>query len=671
MLRANRKEKSLLRTLSEIICPVLIATWLVCNVQLHAEQPEEADGAASSSLLEVISVDDMTMGELAEMISRSGAKQVLASRKSESERVTLYLRNVTVEQALNAAARRAGLLVEKSSEGIYHVLTREEYGEERELYKDERVEKVQLKYSDAKDIGESLRNLFADRLVWIRPPDNMGDDEQSMSRALSRMDRLARRAKHLERGDGRAGSDRDRTTTRDETDRETDRRDRDEGVDSGMMERYRDLWRMHASGDKDYGYNLVFVSAFPPTNMMMLRSTDAEAVEKVKRTIGHLDRPKPQVLLEVRVMELDIGDGRSVGIDWLFERGDVYGGQSSWDSGSFQNMPGERAGADVLESVLGTRLTETTGHNPRTAVLGHLSNRIRARIKLMESEGKLEQLATPTLMVANKEASQVFIGSQSKFLESIETEPTIDPDTGRQVGTVVTPTISERDIGMTLLITPKIHADRSVTLRVLQEETDFGQLRTLDYGEGSLQTQDILQRSVVSTIVAQDRDWIVIGGLIREREEEKASRVPVVSRIPVIGRLFRSEGLVSTHSELLILIRPSVIIAPGEGGAVSDEMLQDVSRHENVHAPARQVSEFKPELSPLAQTFEFKGRVVVEVEIDETGEVTGAEIVQSTGYLTMDRAAIEAAEKVEFEPASKHREPVSSTALLEHDFRYE
>ncbi len=625
-------------------------------------------GDGDSVRMEVISVDDISIGEFAELLTRSGAIQVIASRKAETERVSLYLSNVTVQQALKAGTRRAGLMVQESTEGIYHIVTREEHSVEREIYKEETVETVQLKYSDTKDIGESLRNLFADRVVWIRPSESMGDDQAAMDRALSRMDRIAGRAKHLESGGGTGvtTTDRDRRT-RDEPGRDTDTVD---GPDRGLLEDYRDLMRLHAV-DEDYQFdiNLVFVSAFPPTNVMMLRSNDADAVREIKRTIEQLDRPKPQVLLEVRVMELDVGDGRSMGIDWLFERSDFYAGQSSWEGGSFQSMPADRHGADVLESVLGTQLSGATGHSPRTAILGHLSDRIRARIRLMESEGKLQQLATPTLMVANNEASQVFIGSQSKFLDSVESEPTIDPDTGRQVGTVVTPNISDRDIGMTLLLTPKIHADRSVTLRVLQEETDFGQPRTLDYGVGSLRTQNILQRSVVSTIVAEDRNWVVIGGLIREREEEKRSRLPIISRIPLLGRLFRSEGQTSTRSELLILIRPSVIIAPGEGGTISDEVVRNLSEHEALFTPARPVGEFKPEIPASAQVLGQKGKITVQVSVDEKGNVGEVEITRSSGRVSLDRAAVQAAEEIEFEPATMHGEPVASSAILEHEFK--
>lgn len=201
----------------------------------------------------------------------------------------------------------------------------------------------------------------------------------------------------------------------------------------------------------------------------------------------------------------------------------------------------------------------------------------------MESEGRLAQLATPTLLVADDEASRVFIGSQSQFLKKVERSSVVISEGGQTSGGDLTPELEERSIGMNLLITPRIHADRSVTLRVLQEDTDFGDMRTINFGgEAAVEVQDIRHRSVVSTIVAHDNHWVVIGGLLREGITEKESGVPILKDIPWLGNLFKSTGTSRIRSELVVMIRPLVLVAPGDDVNASRELLERVSRHPSI-----------------------------------------------------------------------------------------
>lgn len=557
--------------------------------------------AAEPAMLASLDIRDLTMGEFAALLSRSGAIQVVASAEAAKMPVSLYLNNVSAEEALEAVCRSTGLVARKTPGGITHVFTRQEFSDAQGLYNDEVVATIQLKYATAADVGETLRNLFADRVVWMQPSRNLGDAEEVIEKALNRMDQLADRGQEFGRQDS-AGTATDRRY-RDSRDRYTDSR-RDYRDDSssrhdqtataslGLMDQYRDLLRQHrpdAIGDGDRTglpdaarFGLVFVSAFPSTNMLLLRSTDDKALDHIRQAVTDLDRPTPQVLLEVRVLEVDLGKGEATGVDWLVEAGDAYGGVSNWAGGSIRDLPAESLGGS-LDATVANQVAAATGFGSRTAVLGLLSDQIHARIQLLQTEGRLVQLATPTLLVANDEASRVFIGSRSKFLESVARSARVVADGVDAEGGRLTPNIADQDIGMNLLIAPRIHADRSVTLRVLQEETGFGQEREIDYGEGSVRVQDVVQRSVVSTIVAQDGNWVVIGGLIREGVGAKASGVPVLRSIPVLGAAFRSRGTSHTRSELMILIRPAVLVAPGEEAPVSRDLLERISRHPSVN----------------------------------------------------------------------------------------
>ena len=575
-----------------ILAPIILC--LLLHLTAHAND------------VKTLNVREMNVGELAAFLSYSGSLRVVASQEAARKTVSIFLQEIEARDALEAICRSAGLVYRpggSNSGGVAFILTQQEFSASRGLYNDEVVESIQLRHATASDVGETLRNLFADRLVWIAPSDDMGNAEYQIDKALGRMDLLTE-YEEFTRGDSDSDSDsnnrrndnrrRDSDSSRSRTTTSTRRRgDSSRAADFAMLDQYRSLLDDRQAGlaipsgdagttGEDVRFGVVFVSAFPATNMILLRSTDSRALEQIKAAVEALDKPTPQVLLEVKVLELDLGDGKHIGVDWLWQGGDAYAGSSNWTNGKISALP-EESGTGGLETPITNYLSSATGFNPRTAVVGVISDHLMARMRLMESEGRLAQLATPTLLVADDEASRVFIGSQSQFLKKVERSSVVISEGGQTSGGDLTPELEERSIGMNLLITPRIHADRSVTLRVLQEDTDFGDMRTINFGgEAAVEVQDIRHRSVVSTIVAHDNHWVVIGGLLREGITEKESGVPILKDIPWLGNLFKSTGTSRIRSELVVMIRPLVLVAPGDDVNASRELLERVSRHPSI-----------------------------------------------------------------------------------------
>jgi general secretion pathway protein D len=579
------------------IAPRRILASIILCLLLHL--------TAHANDVKTLNVREMNVGELAAFLSYSSSLRVVASQEAAKTTVSIFLQEIEADDALEAICRSAGLVYRTGgSNGVAFILTQQEFSASRGLYNDEVVESIQLRHATASDVGETLRNLFADRLVWIAPSDDMGNAEYQIDKALGRMDLLTE-YEEFSRDDSDSDSDnnnrrndnrrRDSDYSRGRTSTSTRGRsgDRSRAADFAMLNQYRALLDDQQAGlaipsgdagttGEDVRFGVVFVSAFPATNMILLRSTDSRALEQIKAAVEALDKPTPQVLLEVKVLELDLGDGKHIGVDWLWQGGDAYAGSSNWTNGKISVLP-EESGAGGLETPITNYLSSATGFNPRTAVVGVISDHLMARMRLMESEGRLAQLATPTLLVADDEASRVFIGSQSQFLKKVERSSVVISEGGQTSGGDLTPELEERSIGMNLLITPRIHADRSVTLRVLQEDTDFGDMRTINFGgEAAVEVQDIRHRSVVSTIVAHDNHWVVIGGLLREGITEKESGVPILKDIPWLGNLFKSTGTSRIRSELVVMIRPLVLVAPGDDVNASRELLERVSRHPSI-----------------------------------------------------------------------------------------
>ena len=407
-----------------ILAPIILC--LLLHLTAHAND------------VKTLNVREMNVGELAAFLSYSSSLRVVASQEAAKTTVSIFLQEIEADDALEAICRSAGLVYRTGgSNGVAFILTQQEFSASRGLYNDEVVESIQLRHATASDVGETLRNLFADRLVWIAPSDDMGNAEYQIDKALGRMDLLTE-YEEFTRGDSDSDSDnnnrrndnrrRDSDYSRSRTSTSTRGRsgDRSRAADFAMLDQYRSLLDDRQAGlaipsgdagttGEDVRFGVVFVSAFPATNMILLRSTDSRALEQIKAAVEALDKPTPQVLLEVKVLELDLGDGKHMGVDWLWQGGDAYAGSSNWTNGKISVLP-EESGTGGLETPITNYLSSATGFNPRTAVVGVISDHLMARMRLMESEGRLAQLATPTLLVADDEASRVFIGSQSQFL---------------------------------------------------------------------------------------------------------------------------------------------------------------------------------------------------------------------------------------------------------------
>lgn len=561
---------------------------LMLAVVLLPFGPALAEPIRSDLGIESVFVRDMRMSDFAELLTRSfGAGfRVLVSDQAGEKRITFYLADTQAEDMLRALCSAHGLWYRRSAEsGIVQIMTLEEFRQGINLYADESVEVVPILYPAPEEIGETLARLFQDRVVWDPPPHTLGDDRARIERALDRMDTIADRATLVDGGRSGArgletGLDRRRDGLRDRRTETTRREERvartgeSRSLDEVLARQQRELQahqeqaRRPDEAPETMGARpgLVYVSASPVANALVLRSSDAASLALVKRVAGELDRPRPQVLLEVKVLDILLDDDQARGVDWLFQDGFGSRGSDSISGGAARGITPD-PGSLIRPSDPSTLVPQGTGIDPLAAVFSYVSGNVRARLQLLEDEKRIRALAEPSLLVADNEASRIFIGSEVTVLERVEPETETFGEFGQQTRTVYSVTAPRKRIGTTLLITPKIHADRTVTIRILQEETQLGPERTVRYGKtdnDQFTSQDVVERSVTTTILAADGHTVAIGGLIRERESERRTGVPVLMHIPLVGGLFRRTIQSQSQSELLVLIRPHVLLAPGE-----------------------------------------------------------------------------------------------------------
>jgi general secretion pathway protein D len=575
--------------------------------------------AGDAQIIESLNVKRMNLGNLTRLLSRGCGRNIVVSEDAANKPVTIYLRNVTVPDAVRAICDAHKLWYkEREQTGLLMIVTMEEYKAGLGAFREESVEVVTLRYIDTRDAGDALQRLFRDRVVWTRPDDDEGDSIEKMERALERMDVLAERGETVgDDGDGDGDGDGDRdgdrelrsrrgrsgrsTTSWYERDwQEQARRQPEESFTESELAAAREA--VQTAGDMADArlggrQGVVYLSSMPGTNRMALRSSDPKAIEEVVAVVRELDKPKPQVLLEVKVLDLRLDDEERYGVDWLFESGDLSGGRSTGvNAGTLGSEFGQilAPGADLIP--------RGTGLDSRSLALSVVTDEIVARLQLLADKGRVTTLATPNLCVADNEASRLLIGDDIYVLNDLRIQTRFDEE-GNIVDRTVTPNGGRRLVGTTLVITPTIHADRTATIRLTQEESEEGQFRDIYSFEGdTFRSQDISQRSVTTTIIGQDGQIAAIGGLVRENVEDRRIGIPFLMDIPVLGAGFRTTIKARERRELLVLIRPFILLAPGEAEEVSRDFIERISLHPSaaddlpaLGVGAKEFSRFAPE----------------------------------------------------------------------------
>ena len=308
--------------------------------------------------------------------------------------------------------------------------------------------------------------------------------------------------------------------------------------------------------------------------------------------------PTPTVLLEVKILSLDLDDGFQSNFDYQF------GGVVSGGGTAAQTLGGFTSG-EIAPAAAGTMTPGGTGLQSGTMTFQVVNEYFRARMQLLESKGRVKTLATPMLLTANNEVSRLFLGEERPRVRDISSQ-TITMDNASAVAPDTD--FDYVPVGTTLLLTPNINSDRTVTLRMLQENSSIATggatvpVVVTSSNQTSIQNVPIdvvSSRSISGTFVAKDNMAVAVGGLIQETVSNEREQVPLLGKIPVLGALFRRTTTSKSRQELIVMVRPHIINTPSEGEAISRELLKDLSIHPAAPEAKPSLGTFKEEKTQL------------------------------------------------------------------------
>ena len=533
------------------------------------------------------------------LISELSGLNIVATQKAGEKVVTLYLQNIKAREAIDTLSKVSGLWYRKDKEtGAYRVMTTEEYQVDLVIFREDYTRVFTLLHPNAVSVASTIEDLYGDRVLL-----SFGQSEQELSASQggpgsgglgfglggpgggstglsSRFSRSVRpqqgfESQILTRQQSVRGQspESERIVKESFTPRqlqELERRMRSVQVETGEdipSDALRGLTRQDPP---------IYVSVIREHNVIVVRTSDAEVMEDIERLISQLDRPTPQVLLEMKILELKLGDSSRSIFDAAFVTGsETAGPPTGMPPNPF--VPGATTGP---ENILGMGNFPLEGG---TLIYQFMSDQIRARIQFLAKEDRINILATPLILAANNRPAKVFVGEERVLTTGVETG-VVTPASGATT-TVIQPITEVRDIGNTLVILPKINADRTVTLSISQDtSTVLLDSATIPVASATGAIQEILIDTVNTanlqgTVVAKDGLSVAVGGLIRTSVNEDEQKVPLLGDIPFLKYLFSRQVKSVERHELVLLITPHILMTPAEGHERTQERIRDMMQH--------------------------------------------------------------------------------------------
>lgn len=258
-------------------------------------------------------------------------------------------------------------------------------------------------------------------------------------------------------------------------------------------------------------------------NALLIHAPRSE-YRKIEAALRRLDLAPTQVLIEASILEVTLTDETKFGLQWFFE--------NEFNSGHTGSGVLTEGGINLAPAVPGFSYTLTNS-------LGQ----VRAVLNALAKKSLLNVISSPSVMVLDNHTATIHVGDQ---------QPVPGPQTVTDGG-VITSSITYKDTGVMLSVTPSANAGGMVTMTIKQSVTDVGSV------DVATRQRSFLQREVASRVAVRSGETVVLGGLMRDNNNNGKQGVPWLHEIPVLGYLFGATTISNVRTELLVMITPRVV----------------------------------------------------------------------------------------------------------------
>ncbi|MDP3086887.1 MAG: secretin N-terminal domain-containing protein [Methylotenera sp.] len=288
-----------------------------------------------------------------------------------------------------------------------------------------------------------------------------------------------------------------------------------------------------------------------------------------------------QVVIEAKIIDVELNSSSQQGVNWAGFRQGTHRVSSGADTTTIGETGNGAGGTLVADSTLGGVLSTTLIGATGTAFTNGLgialqTKNFSAMLNFLQTQGKVNVLSSPRIATLNNQKAVLKVGKDEQFVTGFDQNANINANNNLGGTTINTPTpvYSTYFSGISLDVTPQIDDDGNITLHVhpliseiteVEKKTINNQL--LPFASNKISETD-------SVVKVKDGQIVVIGGLMTDSYIDNRSKVPGAGELPVFGALFRKSGQTLTKRELVIMIKPTIVV----DGTWSDE-IENVQRN--------------------------------------------------------------------------------------------
>jgi len=336
------------------------------------------------------------------------------------------------------------------------------------------------------------------------------------------------------------------------------------------------------------------IQAYTPTNSIIIIAPEP-VYRSLRAVIDKLDARRAQVFVEALIVEVSTGVASEFGVQWQSAR-NIGNGQSVFGGTNFNTGTAGGLGTNIINAAIDPRtiggglnlgLINGTLKIPGTDI-EVLNLQVLARA--LEADSGANVLSTPNVLTLDNEEAKIIVGQNVPFITGSYT-----PTSGSATNPFQT--IERKDIGLTLRVTPQVAEGGTVKLKIFQEVSSVTREAQL------VRSADIItnKRSLESTVLVDDGQIVVLGGLIQDDQQAGVDKVPLLGDIPWIGSLFKYETRNRKRTNLMVFLRPVVLRDEKSAAALTSDryeyirnLQQGMSLPGNVLLPPAQANQLLP-----------------------------------------------------------------------------
>jgi len=521
----------------------------------------------------------------------------VATEQASKKNVTVFLQNISVKDALEAVTKNTGLWYRKDKDsGTFRIMTTEEYQRDLVVYREDITRVFDLLHPNPVNVATAVRDLYGERVILSYGADyddfftgefnsggGIGGGAGGGAGRGAGVNRGAQGGAGLGRGQaglrrgitsgissrngggiGGGGFGQNNNQNRAAVEKEAGTAGNmaiTENLSATQLERLEEMLQIDENGDLvvrdgirgiSRAQQPIYITISKQQNLMIVRTSDAIAVKEIENLVKAMDKPTQQVLLEMRILEVDVGDAYTQ----LFSFGAL---SSNGKSLATSREDGNRSGTGKF-------------------VYQFIDNLIGIKLELLQQNNQARVVSSPVLLASNNRTARLFVGEERLLIRGATlTDAVIGLNANIITPARITYETELRNVGNSLNITPKINADGTVTLGIFQDTStvNVGAIAfppLVANGQVvNINIDSVNTANIEGVVVAKDGLTVAIGGLIRNTVTKEENKVPILGDIPIIGNAFKDKFESARRTEMVLLITPHIMTEP----SVTDDVSRD------------------------------------------------------------------------------------------------